>query len=76
MRRSASTVTRDTSAASVSSRPSEPVTIMDFGRKRLRRFRVDFFMPRPNFLSMMDADEAVDEMDMLSVDAMNSAWPE
>lgn len=52
------------------------MTIIDLGRKRFLRLRVDFFMPRPNFLSMMDAEEAVDEIEMLSVEAANSAWPE
>lgn len=42
---------------------------IDFGRKRPTSERVDLLTPLPIFLNMMEAEDAVEETDMLSVDA-------
>jgi hypothetical protein len=60
----------DTAAwpASLTGVSAAGMPLADFGRKRPTRERVLFFMPRPIFLIIIEADEAVDEMERLSVD--------
>jgi hypothetical protein len=48
----------------------------DFGLNRPLIDLPPFFIPEPIFRSIMDAEEAVDEMDRLSVDPENPPWPE
>jgi hypothetical protein len=51
--------------------------ITDFGLKRPTSERVDFFIPLPIFLIIIEAEDAVDEIERLSVDPEKKLpWPE
>ena len=66
---SASTLTTDTCGAIGSIvMGSALLPIKDLGRKRPTSDRVDFFIPLPIFRNIIDAEEAVDEIDKLSVE--------
>lgn len=47
----------------------------DLGRNMPTSDRVPFFMPRPILRIMTDADEAVDEIDRLSIDPPKTRGP-
>jgi hypothetical protein len=49
---------------------------MDLGRKRPTKERPPFFMVRPILRIIIEADDAVEEMEMLSVEAENIFPPE
>jgi hypothetical protein len=66
---SASTLTTDTCGAIGSIVIGSALLPMkDLGRKRPTSDRVDFFIPLPIFRNIIDAEEAVDEIDKLSVE--------
>lgn len=65
---SASTVTIDTVAWLPSAASAVGTPITDFGLKRPAKERPLFFIPRPIFRIIIEAEEAVEEMDRLSVD--------
>jgi hypothetical protein len=50
--------------------------MIDFGRNNPTRDRPPFFMPRPIFRIMMEAEDAVEETEMLSVELINILPPE
>jgi hypothetical protein len=51
--------------------------ITDFGLKRPTSERVDFFIPLPIFRIIIDAEDAVEEIDRLSVEPEKKLpWPE
>lgn len=75
---SASTVIIETAAWLASGAATSPIgdPITDFGRNKPARERPPFFMPLPIFRSMIEAEEAVEEMDRLSVDPVKILVPE
>lgn len=75
--RSASTVIMDTAVCVVSGwiGSAAGAPMIDFGRKSPTRDRVPFFMPRPIFRIIIEADDAVDEMERLSVDPWKNLPP-
>lgn len=81
---SASTVTIDTCPTLASTSAPDPTRgpsaagtpMTDLGRNKPLMLRAPFLAPRPIFLSINDADDAVDEMDRLSVEPVKPPWPE
>ncbi len=77
--RSASAVTIDTAVICVVSvwttGSADGTPTIDLGRNSPTRERVPFFMPRPILRIIIDAEEAVDEMDRLSVDPWKNLPP-
>lgn len=72
---SASTVTMDTAAWLASGISAVGTPMVDFGRNKPARERPPFFIPRPIFRIMIDADEAVEEIERLSVEPENRREP-
>ena len=77
--RSASTVTIETCAmlASLTGPSAAGTPTTDLGRNRPTSDRVPFFMPWPILRSITEAEEAVEEIDKLSVEPVKKfPWPE
>jgi hypothetical protein len=74
---SASTLTTDNLGAIGSTFPPsfDEMLTMDLGRNSPTSDRVDLFMPLPIFRSIIEADDAVDDTDRLSVELLkNRPW--